>query len=338
MSAEVSLREFVSKQQRLLELELRSEEEEENKTPGNKDDGRIDGGYVLRSLDVIDTSVGLYGRTVVSFGSAPQSLPELAQSGTDPPSQNKWASRQFLPAHRLTVGDEVQILPKNGKGASRGNDSRNGKKSRRVGGVVSAVDDYTISIALSGGGDNFGNRQQNSGNDTRQKQGKKSDKKEAEDADDDGELFGGPPPYSLVPRSNVEVHQKMTMALEKLERHGVNHPIAGNIIMAAFDLNTNSKQAVGISQTRMETLEKELNLSSTRLDYSQKEAVMLALDSECPISLIHGPPGTGECFKPLEQNICNLFLFPLFFTVTLNITNNTCYYSLLQARQQQLPS
>jgi len=30
------------------------------------------------------------------------------------------------------------------------------------------------------------------------------------------------------------------------------------------------------------------------LDYSQREAVIFALHSDYPISLIHGPPGTGE--------------------------------------------
>jgi hypothetical protein len=115
--------------------------------------------------------------------------------------------------------------------------------------------------------------------------------------DEDSDMLGGIGPYTLVPRSGVEVHQKMVSALDELGKHGVNHPLAGNVILAAFEPTNIS--SVGpdteMSKIRIEQLEKECNLASTKLDYSQKEAVVFALNSTSPISLIHGPPGTGEC-------------------------------------------
>lgn len=282
VSAEVSLQEFVSKQKRLLELELRSEEEGGPANTRQNDDGD----YVLRNLDVADTSVGLYGRTVVSFESTSQNTEDTKTPDSLETIDLNKSARLILPAHRLTVGDEVEILPRNGKGASRrSKDSQDGRKPRRSTGVVSAVDDYTISVALSGG------KSQNGSNKTRQKQDLKMNAKETDDGNDDDDLLGGSPPYSLVPRSNVEVHHKMVFALEEMEKYGVNHPISGSIIMAAFE--PNSVNAANMSQVRKDELDQELNLSSSRLDHSQKEAVMFALESDCPITCLHGPPGTG---------------------------------------------
>ena len=117
LSADV-LQEFVSNQKRLLELELQSEEDA---SVGKKDDdaGR-DGGFFLRNIDVIDASVGLYGRTVVAFGnlSSQQSV-ELSENNNANNSDSLESSK-LLQAHRLTVGDEVQILPNNGKGFQDG--------------------------------------------------------------------------------------------------------------------------------------------------------------------------------------------------------------------------
>ena len=261
MSAETKLQQFISQQRRLLELELHADEEQDNASIRENDGG----GFYLRNVDVIDTSVGLYGRTVISFG---QTSTNNGNNG------NSDTSKSLLAAHRLTAGDEIEILPKN-KGA---------KSKQRVGGVVCAVDDYSISIALE-------DKKRQSNN------AKSSVKKnESEDIDEDSDMLGGSGPYTLVPRSGVEVHQKMMSALDQLEKHGVNHPIAGDIILSAFEPNNAPIGADGeMPSVRLEELEEECNLASTKLDYSQKEAVVFALNSNAPISLIHGPPGTGEC-------------------------------------------
>jgi hypothetical protein len=287
LSADVSLQEFVSNQKRLLELELRADEDagvvrNDDSQIKTKDDVGRDGGFFLRDIDVIDTSVGLYGRTVVAFGNlASQQSVELSENNNNT-NTNSLESSKLLKAHRLTVGDEVQILPNNGKGF------QSGAKSRHSGGVICAVDNVSISVALFGG-DAASRRQQSSV----KKQGKKASKEDDEPRDDDGEMLGGKPPYALIPKSNIEVHQKMIFALDELEKHGVSHPIAGDIIMAAFEPNS-PKHNTEITRSRIDALESECDLSSSRLDYSQKEAVVMALHSNSPIYLIHGPPGTGK--------------------------------------------
>ena len=305
VSAEVALQDFVSKQKQLLESELRAEEDSAAKTTEinpKKDSGR-DGGFILRNIDVLDTSVGLYGRTVVSFGNSTQELKESSDNDTSNNDtanlSSSRASQQplLLPAHRLTVGDEVQILPNNGKGA-RTTD----KKSKHAGGVICAVDDVSISVALSSNNVS-NNKKQSSGKDSNKNQGKKSKKEVIPDDDDEGDMLRGNAPYALIPRSNVEVHQKMVSALDQLERFGVDHPIAGDIVMAAFEPN-NPKHNIELTRSRIETLEDECNLKSTRLDYSQREAVVVALHSNSPISLIHGPPGTGKTTTVAELIRC----------------------------------
>ena len=259
--ATAAISQFTTQQKRLLDLELHAD----NDLTQDRDSG----GFSLPNVHIIDTSVGLYGRTVISFGSNQTSNDESQASNTP-----------LLPAHRLTVGDEIEILPKN-----------NGKNKARASGVVCAMDDHSISIALS-----EKKRQPTSL--------KKSVKKNEKDIpvnslQEDEELLGNGP-FTLIPRSGVEVHKKMVMALEELEKYGVDHPIAGEIISAAFDVSNHLQPGNNLygddemTKARMEELEREYQLESTRLDYSQKEAVVFALNSRCPISLIHGPPGTGE--------------------------------------------
>ena len=105
---ELSLQEFVSKQKQLLESELRAEED--------NDSSSKDGGFILHNIDVINTSVGLYGRTVVSFGNTIQQPTTQELDNDTSIKESSSSESKLLPAHRLTVGDEVQILPNNGKG------------------------------------------------------------------------------------------------------------------------------------------------------------------------------------------------------------------------------
>lgn len=266
-SAEVALQKFVETQKRLLALELRAEEDASTPSAAAGCDNEADRGFFLRNVDVIDTSIGLYGRTVVTFGSV----------GSTEPTQSK-----LLQSHRLTVGDEVAILAKNGKGSQL----VNSKKSKSVGGVICALDYFSISVAL------FGDSRQQRRTGAKGECDKQNEASSDDNVDDDGEMLGGPPPYSIVPKSSEEVHRKMVLALDNLERHGVNHSVAREVITAAFEPD-NPKHGVDLLPARLESLESEYNLS-TNLDYSQKEAILFALSSGVPISLIHGPPGTGK--------------------------------------------
>ena len=286
-SAELSLQEFVSEQKRLLELELHAEEDTNNAQTKDCDGGRDGGGFVLRNIDVIDTSVGLYGRTVVSFGNLAQYQSATTTTGSDQPGTSKnegghiLSSSKLLQAHRLTVGDEVQILPNNGKGFQNG-----GEKSKAVSGVICAVDDISISVALFSTDNNNNNGSKDSTSKKQDKKKKKNIQHEVVDFDDN-DFIGGSPPYAMIPKSNVEVHNKMISALDQLEKYGINHPIAGEIIMAAFE-HDNPNHVAEITRSKIEAIESEYDLSSSKLDYSQREAVVMALASNSPISLIHG--------------------------------------------------
>ena len=284
---EVSIQEFVSKQKQLLESELRAEEDNDNSTSSK------DGGFILHNIGVINTSVGLYGRTVVSFGNTIQQ--PTTQSSDDNDKSIKESGTEvklLLPAHRLTVGDEVQILPNNGRGF------KVTKKSKAAGGVICACDDVSISVALFGA-DN--NKVQQSKGSSKKKQEKKKDVDD--NNEDEEDMLRGNPPYAMIPKSNIEVHNKMISSLDQLAKQGIRHPVAGDVVLAAFEPNT-SKRNVELTSSRIETLESDLDLKSTKLDYSQRQAVVMALHSNSPINLIHGPPGTGKTTTVAELIRC----------------------------------
>ena len=264
-SAEAALKEFVATQKRLLELELRAEEDAS--TPSTE----ADRGFLLHNVDVIETSIGLYGRTVVTFGVIADEL-----SKNDNPSK-------LLPSHRFTVGDEIAVLARNGKGSQ----SRYLNASKSVIAVICACDDVSISVAL---GDKKQHQKATNGSKDKQK-GTTDNNGEG---NDDDELLGGPPPFALVPKSSAEVHRKIVMTLDTLESQGVNHSIAREIITAAFEPNNPRYKVTQFPNPRREELQREYNLDSTNLDSSQKEAIIFALASNYPISLIHGAPGTGK--------------------------------------------
>jgi len=284
---EVSIQEFVSKQKQLLESELRAEED------NNDNSSSKDGGFILRNIDVINTSVGLYGRTVVSFGNTiqQQHTTEELDNDTSTKENGGSVSKLLLPAHRLTVGDEIQILPNNGRGF------KTTKKSKAAGGVICACDDVSISVALFGADNNKVQQSKSSSKKTQDK------KKDEEDNEDDEDMLGGNPPYAMIPKSNIEVHNKMISSLDQLAKQGIRHPIAGDVVLAAFEPNTQNHN-VELTRLRIETLESELDLKSTKLDYSQREAVVMALHSNSPINLIHGPPGTGKTTTVAELIRC----------------------------------
>lgn len=228
-----SISAFVTLQRELLALELKSEEEEENAIAASKKkkDGEDEAtSRVLRSLDVQQVAVGLYGRTVVTLSTLND-------------------ADRLLPPHRFTTGDEVQILSKSNK-----------KNDNSGGGVVSAVGETFVSIALFGK-----NHQQN-----------------ADEQGEEEDTIVGAPPLTLVPKSSVDVHNRLIRALNDLERHGPNHPLAGRIIQVSFSSNY-ATPSVG----------PDIDPFNPMLDDSQREAIAFSLTDDRVVSLIHGPPGTG---------------------------------------------
>lgn len=301
--ADLIIHKFVETQRKLLEVELQSEEEEEQSIAKNVFGATTNGKgvsngleaeaatHVLRNLDLAETSVGLYGRTVVTLApagaGAMTDTDNVAASPLNISARKPNAGRQgpLLPSHRLTVGDEVVILSGRNKTKSPSNSSG----ATAAGGVICALQDCSISIAL------FTFR----GSSTSGTQTNIGDKSESNNVED-GVL--GPPPLSVLPRSSAEVHRKIVRSLDELDSYGVDHPLAGNVIRALFcspseslpqehSTKTQKREGQAADMTVGKNMIEPFN---SNLDESQIGAVNFALGSNHPIALIHGPPGTGK--------------------------------------------
>lgn len=237
---ESTISSFVAEQRELLALELQADEEQDS-----ENDKEERASHLLGNLEASDVTVGLYGRTVVQLTMWSEKVTTSS-------------STKILPAHRLRVGDEVEIR------------SKQKPKKGHPGGVVSEVSDTHVAVALFSKGSPTANS----------KPGASSN----DDDDNDDEDGFGSPPLTLVPRSSAEVHRKLLQALSTLEKHGFNHPVAGTVIQAMFDPQSFPPPPVSPTTEPL----------NSRLDSSQNEAIAFGLQSDRPIALIHGPPGTGK--------------------------------------------
>lgn len=240
-----SISSFVVEQRELLALELQADEEQDG-------DSEERTSHLLGNLEASDVSVGLYGRTVVRL--------------------NLWSEKpgNLLPAHRLTVGDEVEIR------------SKQKPKHGFPGGVISEVSDTHVAVALFSK-TSSDNKKSSNGHDDNDN-----------DNDNDSEDGFGSPPLTLVPRSSIDVHRKLLSALFDLEKQGVNHPVAGPVIHAMFHpLDVPPPPSVTHNWQPF----------NSGLDDSQQEAIAFALQPDRPIALIHGPPGTGKACVLYNQNV-----------------------------------
>lgn len=226
MSLEEKIHRYVENQKRLLELELRSEEDE-------ADDSFVDarGGHIIRNLKMDHISVGLIGKTVVHFVNGDDENP-------------------ILPTHRFAVGDEVEVLFKQ-------SDYIDKKRKKSSGGVLCQITDTSISLSL------FDN------------------------SNSDEIYFDGL--VCIVPGSSTEVHKKMLRGLDELQRAGGDHEYCGKVIDAIFNP---SGDLYHVNYPEFIPFNKNL-------DESQKQAIAFCLGSE-PITLIHGPPGTGKTTTIVE--------------------------------------
>jgi hypothetical protein len=201
--------------------------------------------HVLHGLELDDVSVGLYGRTVVRLAATQSS---------------------HLPAHRFTTGDEVEI--RHGKGSN--SVSKSAGSSSFPSGVVCEVTETSISIALFG----------DSGKSSANKNEKLKQQQQSHATDEDWIDSG---PFSLIPKSSIEVHKKLMQALSDLEKEGTGHAFAGNLVQALFEVP---------SDAHHRPLVPAVTPFNANLDASQIEAIGFALSDNRPVSLIHGPPGS----------------------------------------------
>jgi ATP-dependent RNA/DNA helicase IGHMBP2 len=271
------IRDFCAKQRELLELELRASNIEQEVGKGSKQNGGGGGkhqhyneedredraSHVLSHLEASEVSVGMFGRTVVELS--------LWSQVTDTASAS---AQRLLPAHRFTVGDEVEIRSK-GQAASKA-----------VSGVISAVTDTFVSVAL------FQDRKSQSFAAPKNSKQQPAPKSGGVNQDQEESDLLNTAPLTLVPRSSVEVHNKLLKALNDLEKHGVDHPIAGKVVQAMFLEDQSDRRPV-----RKESKSQPFN---PNLDQSQLEAIDFALQPDLPVALIHGPPGSGKTSSVAE--------------------------------------
>lgn len=271
MSVESNIHSYAENQKRLLELELRSEQDE-NEIANKEEEGRST--RVLTNLEVDFLEVGLMGSTVVHFiPIAESSVGGNYESAGDGNLQSKTKKSPLLPAHRLTVGDEIEIVTKLSQATKLNEASSSG---RNKGGVISAVTDGSISVSL------FENNKRGVGR--VDKKTSKGNGTSFSSGDDESDLVGAGP-LSLVPRSSAEVHKKLVKSLDRLEKEGVDHPYAGRVIQDIFH---------GEKGPKVPTPNIEITPFNQNLDSSQIDAIRFALFGNQPVSLIHGPPGTGK--------------------------------------------
>lgn len=221
---------------------------------------------VLCNLALHHVSVGLYGRTVVAMGRKDHSNASTTSNAN---------GGLFLPHHCFTTGDEVQILPKTATATATA-DGTGIQSHKGEGGVVTQVDETSISIALFGR--NHTHNVQSNSNASVDKES----------------TFLGSPPYSIVRQSSAEVHSKMIHALADLERRGVTHPICGNVIQAIFPGQQAARHTPNHPLIHVAQPHPSPNPYNPDLDDSQREAIAFSLHTNRHLSLIHGPPGTGK--------------------------------------------
>jgi len=312
MSIESKIQKYVEKQRHLLELELRSEQEELHSitTADDPQEKEQRSERVLRNLVVDHVGFGLMGRTVVYLNPVHGSHQVNRVSsdidvaadggggnggdggtlgdnkGGHSKKSNRTSGRVLLPAHRFTVGDEVDLVTK--MTSSYSNRSASGAGGGGGGGgVICEVTDVSIAVALF---DKHYNGNSSGGGDRKMEKKSSGGGNSSHDNDD---FMVGSGPYTLIPRSSVQVHQKLLKSLDILERHGIDHSIAGRIIRDIFDNEPQDKEQSYGSGKDHES-QKELQPFNPNLDSSQMDAIRFALYDTQPISLIHGPPGTGK--------------------------------------------
>ena len=213
---------------------------------------------------------------------------------------------KLLPSHRFKTGDEVQIMSK----------SKTSKSQSGEGGVVSQVEELCVSVAL------FGTEQHST-----------------EQQEEETTILGAPP-FSVVPKSSVDVHNKLIRALQDLERHGTSHPLAGNIIQAAFSTDQTSQSCTTTMNTTtipQQKIQPYAHAFNPLLDPSQQEAIAFSLTDNQYISLIHGPPGTGKTSTVAEliQQAVFQYKYKVLVAAPSNVAVDNVLERIVQSQHQR---
>jgi hypothetical protein len=127
---------------------------------------------------------------------------------------------KLLPAHKLSVGDDVVIILGNG---TTSNSSHEKSKTEGISGVIHEVSDCSISITLNS-------------NSTHTYAAKDPHDNTCET------LSFTSTNMSVISSSSIAIHNKMKSALDELLQHGIDHPVAHNVVHKMFT-NTSTPTA-----------------------------------------------------------------------------------------------
>ena len=291
-SIDESIHRFVTKQLELLRLEYEAE------ANGGDDENTS---RTLRHLDIDSMHVGLYGKTIWTFvadtsdaGRAGNNNNSNQNDNNDNDNAKDKSKSNLLPAHNLTVGDEVEILTNHNKSTrsatTDASEAREKKKSTMFA-VVSKVTNESISVVLS--------------------EDKKHNNNNNNNNMDDVEAIMEPP-FTIRRKVSEDVRRKIEKSLEQLRSHGTDHPLASRVIQTIFGnysstettttttTTTAQTAAYDNPSTKMNAKNNPMEPFNSNLDESQKTAIQFALDDERHLALIHGPPGTGKTTAVVE--------------------------------------
>jgi hypothetical protein len=265
MSVDDAIHEFCTLQKSWLETELRAGEEEEQESasarPKGGDESSNKGGKTptkkkphgggTTEAPEGPSAASSSERHAASILTKLESLQiSVGLYGRTVVRLGRGSSEELLPVHTFTTGDEVEI--RNGNNNKASNSS--------IGGVVCEVTETSLSVALFSS---------------------PSGKKKGGGSDESTDSFFDFPPYTIIPRSNVQVHEKMVTALSELRQHGIHHHVAGKVVEALF-----RKVECPPNNDNDEPTFPPFN---PHLDASQLAAISFALSSKRPVALIHGP-------------------------------------------------
>lgn len=230
------------------------------------------------------------------------------------------SGRGFLQATTSTSsGNAQQSQQQQQQQQNQQRNQQNQQKKNLLKGVVFKVTEETISIALFESSSKSSSNQKSS-RDSKNANHKNNNPNEADDEEEASSILNSSATFSLVFQSNVEVHRKMRTALDELSHYGLNHPIASAVLHEIF--------SPSFSSTKKEETT-PITPSSPHFNPSQIQAIEYSLSPKQPLSLIHGPPGTGKTTTLVELIHQSLTLFPN-KTILVTAPSNIAVDTILQ--------
>ena len=223
----------------------------------------------LRSLSINSVFTGEMGGTSVVVGRCDESI--LVAAGN--------TTTRVLADVGFDAGDEVELTSAgSGSTDQKSGDAsrRDGRTATKVSGVITSVTSHSVTIILS-----------------------------SSSTSSSPFLSSLSPPLCLSERSSNYPSETMHKALEKLKEKGRAHEITGSVIRELFSTSPPSPPSQKASDIDIDTDNINSGGSSSSnstfnssLTPPQVKSIHLSMSR--PLTLIHGPPGTGKTTTIVE--------------------------------------